>query len=103
MTGCNHVTDQGITSLIKNLPHLKRLGLSSNKGITEAGVICLLQKAPSLKLVDVYGLKASEEAKETIDQIRVERKIIVILNGLEEKDENGVKRHIAPTCLKGMM
>ena len=103
LTGCNHLTDICVNALVKNLPHLNRLGLSFNKGITEAGVIRLLQTAPSLKLLDVFGLKASEEAKDRIDHIRTDRKIVVILNGLEEKDENGVKRHIQPTCQKGMM
>lgn len=103
LTGCNHLTDMCVKSLVKNLPHLSRLALSFNKGVTEAGVIHLLQKAPSLKLLDVFGLRASDEAKDRIDHLRTQRKIVVILNGLEEKDENGVKRHIQPTYQKGMM
>ena len=103
LTGCSHLTDMCVKSLVQNLPHLGRLGLSSNKGITEAGVIRLLQNAPSLKLLDVFGLKVSSEAMSRIDHIRTERRIVVILNGLEERDENGVKRRIQPTYQKGMV
>ncbi|KAL8559883.1 hypothetical protein ACOMHN_016929 [Nucella lapillus] len=103
LTGCNHLTDRCVKSLVTNLPHLHTVGLSFNKGITETGVIHLLTAAPALKKVDVFTLRASEEAKQTIDQIRTERRIVVVMRGLEEKDENGVVTHIAPTCQKGMM
>jgi hypothetical protein len=88
---------------VKNLKHLARVGLSFNKGITEAGVIHLLQNLPSLKLLDVFAVKVSQEGRETIDRIRTERKVVVILKGLEEKDENGVSKHIEPTPVKGVM
>ena len=103
LTGCHHLTDNCIKSLVTNLPQLAIVGFSLNKGITEAGILHLLTEAPALKKLDAYALKVSEEGKRLIDQIRTERKIIVIMNGLEEKDENGVKRRIEPCMQKGMM
>ncbi|XP_076453105.1 uncharacterized protein LOC143288468 [Babylonia areolata] len=103
LTGCHHLTDKCIKCLVTNLPCLTTVGFSLNKGITEAGIIHLLSEAPALRKLDVYGLRTSEEAKQIIDQIRSERKIVVIMSGLEEKDENGVIKRIAPTYQKGMM
>ena len=79
------------------------MGLSFAEGVTEAGVIHLLQKAPALKLLDIYAVKVSDEGRETIDKIRTERKIVVILKGLEEKDADGVVTKIKPTAVKGVM
>ncbi|KAK7494009.1 hypothetical protein BaRGS_00014667 [Batillaria attramentaria] len=103
LTGCSHLTDQCVKPLIKNLSRLKRVGLSFNKGITETAVIEFLQKAPALKHLDIFGLRTTAEGKEEIDRLRTERGIVVILKGLEEKDETGAVTHIKPTYPNGMM
>lgn len=88
--------------LAKSLPKLTVLGLSSNKGISETGVIYLLETAPALKHLDVYCLETTPEGRQRIRELRTQHKIVVILSGLEEQDKDGNSVHIQPVYPRGM-
>ena len=86
LCACKHVTDRTIKALIKHAKKLKELNLSWISTVSETALIELITSCPSLKHLDIFDHKISEEGRETMTEIARQTKLTIVLKGLTDED-----------------
>ncbi|XP_064612455.1 uncharacterized protein LOC135476381 [Liolophura sinensis] len=84
LAACSHLTERSLRALTKHCAHLTHLNISMIKGISEMGVVRLLENAPKLQHLDMFDHRVSKNGRKKIHELAKECGCTVVLRGLED-------------------
>lgn len=84
LAGCHHITDKTVNTICKNLHNIQQLNFTQVKALSEAAILKLLTKCPTIRHLDIYdNPNISQQGQELIKALCLKNpSLTVLLKGL---------------------